>query len=73
MKALMVAGIVLLVLGIIFLVNEGISYRDREKVLDLGPIEAHKDVRKTIPMSPLFAGLLVAGGATLLVIGAKRA
>ena len=72
MKGTTIVGIVLLVLGAIFLINEGISYTDREKVLDIGPIEAHTNVRKTVPMSPLIAGLMLAGGTALLVLGSRR-
>jgi hypothetical protein len=73
MRTTAILGIVLALFGAMILLNEGLSYRTREKVLDIGPIEAHRDVRKTLPMSPALGALMLAGGATLLVIGMRRA
>ena len=46
-------GAILIVLGIVALVWGGISYTKREKVIDVGPIEASVDERKTIPLPPV--------------------
>ena len=64
-------GIVLIVLGIVALAYGGISYTRREKVLDLGPIEATAEKRHTIPMPPVLGGLALAGGVVLLIYGSK--
>jgi len=49
----------------------GISYTRREKVVDIGPIEATAEKRETIPLPPLLGGLALAGGVVLLIYGAK--
>lgn len=67
-----IVGVVLIVLGIIALVYGGISYTTREKVLDIGPIEATRETRKTVPLPPLLGGLALAGGVVLLIMGSKR-
>lgn len=72
MKAATLVGIVLIVIGIIGLVSGGLTYTRREKVLDVGPIEATAERRKTIPLPPLLGGLCVAGGIALIVVGARR-
>jgi hypothetical protein len=64
-------GIVLIVLGIVALVYGGISYTRREKVLDIGPIEATAEKRETIPLPPVLGGLALAGGVVLLIYGSK--
>lgn len=44
----------------------------REKIIDIGPIQATADTKKTIPLSPLLGGLALVGGIVLVVVGAKK-
>jgi hypothetical protein len=67
-----IAGIALIVLGVISLALGGINYTKREKVLDIGPIEATAERQKTIPLPPLLGGLALAGGIVLLIAGSKK-
>lgn len=67
MKATTLVGILLIVLGIVGLAYPRISYTTREKVVDLGPIEATKETKKSIPLPPILGGLSLAGGIVLLV------
>jgi hypothetical protein len=60
------------VIGIIALIYGGITYTRREKVLDIGPIEATAERRETIPLPPLLGGLCLAGGIVLIIVGARR-
>jgi hypothetical protein len=62
-----VVGLVLIVVGLVALLYGGISYTRREKVLDIGPIEATTETRETIPMSPVLGALALAGGVVLMV------
>ena len=72
MKSTTVLGILLAVLGVFALVYQGFSYTRQEKVLDVGPIHATRDDTQRVPLPPIFGGLALLGGATLLVIGAKQ-
>ena len=65
-------GILLIVVGLISLALGGISYTTREKVVDIGPIEATAERHKTIPLPPLLGGLALAGGVVLLIAGSKK-
>ena len=65
-------GVALIVLGVIALVYQGITYTTREKVVDLGPIKASVDKRKTIPLPPVLGAVALAAGVVLLVVGNKR-
>jgi len=67
-----VVGIALIVLGIVAFAYEGITYTSREKIIDIGPIQATADTQKTIPLSPLLGGLALVGGIVLVVVGAKK-
>jgi hypothetical protein len=63
-----IVGIVLIAFGIFALIAGGIQYIDRDKVLDIGPLEAHTEERKTIPLSPLVGILSVAAGVALVLV-----
>ena len=64
-------GYILIAFGIFALVMGGISYTDRDKVLDIGPVEAQVEHRETIPLSPIAGIAALAGGIALVVVGAR--
>jgi hypothetical protein len=68
-----IAGIVLIVVGLISLAYGGITYTSREKVLDIGPIEATAERNRTVPLPPLVGGAALVAGIGLLVLGSKKA
>jgi hypothetical protein len=72
MKASMIVGILLIVLGIVALGYEGITYTTREKVVDIGPLKASVEKKKTIPLSPLLGGAALVGGIVLVLAGSRR-
>ncbi len=72
MKSLILVGIVLVILGVVALCYHGITYTTREKVLQIGPLEATKKTEKTIPLPPLLGGVALAAGIVLIVLGAKK-
>jgi hypothetical protein len=72
MKASMIVGILLIVLGVVALGYEGISYTTREKVVDIGPLQASVEKKKTIPLSPVLGGAALLGGIVLVIAGARR-
>ena len=67
-----IVGIVLIVIGVISLAVGGINYTSREKVLDIGPLEATAETEKSIPLPPLLGGLALAGGVVLLIAGSRK-
>lgn len=69
---LKIIGIILIVLGVVALVFQGISYTKHEKVFDMGPIHATADNKKTIPLPPVLGGIALAGGIVLLFVGGKK-
>ena len=72
MKPIMLIGIVLIVLGVVALAYQGVTYTSREKIIDIGPIQATHETKKTIPLPPLLGGLALAGGIVLVIVGAKN-
>jgi len=67
MNAKTIIGIVLIVIGILALGYQGITYTTHKKVVDIGPIEATKKEDKTIPLPPIVGILALAGGVVVLV------
>ena len=67
-----IAGIVLIVLGIVALAYGGFSYTREKKVIDLGPLQATTKTRETVPIPPLLGGAAVVGGIVLLVAGSRK-
>ena len=65
-------GIALIVIGVMALAYQGISYTTRERVADIGPVEVTKETKKTIPLSPLLGGLALAGGVVLVAVAARK-
>jgi hypothetical protein len=72
MKAATVLGIALIVLGVLALAYQGITYSTREKVIDLGPLKASVDKEKTIPLPPILGALCLAGGVVLVIAGVRK-
>jgi hypothetical protein len=72
MGALRIIGVALLVLGLLALAYQGITYTKSEKVLEIGPITATKETKKTIPLPPVLGGAALVGGIVLLLAGARR-
>jgi drug/metabolite transporter (DMT)-like permease len=61
-----VLGLVLVVIGIIALAYQGISWTTHKKVVDLGPIQASKTEHHDIPLPPIVGVLALVGGIVVL-------
>jgi hypothetical protein len=72
MRAPLVAGVVLIVLGILILAYGGFSFTRREKVLDIGPVQATAERHERVPLPPILGGAAILGGVGLLVAGSRR-
>ncbi len=72
MKPVTLVGIALIILGVLALAYQGITYTTREKVIDLGPLKASVDKEKNIPLPPIVGVLALAGGVVLVIVGARK-
>lgn len=66
-----IAGIILIVIGLLSLAYQGINYTTHKKVLDIGPIQATKEEHKTIPLPPILGVVALVGGVVLLASGRR--
>jgi UDP-N-acetylmuramyl pentapeptide phosphotransferase/UDP-N-acetylglucosamine-1-phosphate transferase len=72
MTAARIAGIVLIVLGLVGVLWGGFSWTREKTVVDLGPIQARAQERRTIPIPPVAGGIAIVAGVVLLVVPARR-
>jgi len=66
-------AIALIVIGIIALAYQGITFTTREKDVDLGPVQISHSERHTVPLGPIAGAVALAGGIALLLAGNRRA
>jgi drug/metabolite transporter (DMT)-like permease len=73
MRPAVVVGILLIIVGVVGLAFGGFSFTRKEKVLDVGPIEASADKKESVPVPPILGALAIVGGVVLLASSARRA
>jgi uncharacterized membrane protein HdeD (DUF308 family) len=76
MKPAGIVGIILIVIGVVALAYQGITYttRQRERVVDLGPLKVDATVQRehTLPLPPILGVAALAGGVVLLIASSKK-
>ena len=72
MKPLVVTGIILILLGILALSYNRITYTTEEKIVEIGPLTATAEKEKSIPLPPILGGLALVAGAGMVAVGYKR-
>jgi len=68
------AGIILVVVGILAIVYQygGFTYTETKQDAQIGPLTIQHDETKTIPITPIVGGVLVAAGVAALFMGNRR-
>jgi uncharacterized membrane protein YidH (DUF202 family) len=69
MKAI---GVILIVIGLIALAYGGISWTDRDTVVDAGPLQIQTEDREGIPLPPVVGIVSVVAGLALVFAGGRR-
>ena len=72
MKVITIVGIILVAIGVISLIYQGVPLTTREKVVDFGPLQAYREKKKTIPLPPVIGVLAIAGGILMIVAGVRK-
>lgn len=65
-------GIVLIVVGILALALPYITFTKKEKVLDIGPIEAVAEKQESVPISPIIGLVVLVAGAGIVIATVVR-
>lgn len=76
MKAPVIVGILLIIVGVVALAYGGFSFttQEKKKVLDLGPIQVDATVekQKSVPLPPILGVAALAGGVVLVIVGSRK-
>ena len=64
-------GLILIGLGVIGLLYGGITYNKKEKVIDIGDLEASVTKKERLPFPPIAGGAAVLVGALLILVDRK--
>jgi len=73
MKPLPLAALILVILGVVALTYQGITYTTREQTIDLGPLQITAERTRTIPMVPVLGVIALAGGIALYFVARRQA
>lgn len=67
-----IVGIILIVLGILALVYQGIQYTTKEKIIDIGALKVTANKKRTIPLPPIVGGVAVVAGIVMIVLDRRK-
>ena len=72
MRAMLILGVFLFIVGVAALVWPAFTYTTTEEVLDVGPVEVTTEDRERVEFPPLLGLGVAAAGVALIVIGSRR-
>lgn len=65
-------GVVLIVVGIAMMIFTGFNFTEKEKVVDIGPLEITKENEKHVGWPTYAGGIVAVAGVALLISGLKK-
>jgi len=72
MKPRTLIASILIALGIMAFVYQGITYKTRETAIDLGPLQVTTERTRTLPIPPIVGAVALVSGIVLLFVGGSR-
>ena len=72
MRTNTIIAIILIAVGIVSFAYQGITYKSKEKVVDIGPVEVTSEKTKTLPLPPIVGAIALVGGIVLLITDRKK-
>jgi hypothetical protein len=72
MKPLIMIGLILVLVGGLFLAYQGFTYVTHEKVIDAGPVQVTAEKQNFVYLPPILGAVTLGAGVVLMVIGASR-
>jgi len=67
-----IAGLALVALGMVILLWGGIFWRDRDTVLDTGPLKVETSERRGVALPPLLGAAVLVAGIVLVLVPNRR-
>jgi hypothetical protein len=72
MKNLLLASILMIILDVVALTYQGITYTTTERAIDIGPWQITAERTHTIPLLPILGVTAIIGGVVLLVASRRK-
>ena len=72
MKNLLLASFLMIILGLVALTYQGITYTTTEKAIDIGPLQITAERTHTNPLLPILGVTAIVGGVVLLVVSRRK-
>jgi len=72
MKTKTLIASILIALGIMAFVYQGITYKTRETAFNLGSLQVTTERTRTLPIPPIAGAVALVGGLVLLFVGSSR-
>lgn len=72
MTAMRIAGLALVVVGIVALVWGGVFWTDRDTLIDAGPLTVTTAQREGVALPPIVGAIALVGGIVMLVMSARK-
>jgi UDP-N-acetylmuramyl pentapeptide phosphotransferase/UDP-N-acetylglucosamine-1-phosphate transferase len=66
------AGIILIIIGVIALIYQGFSFTETKKDAQLGPIEIQHNETHSVPIPPIVGGIFIVGGVAALALSGRN-
>lgn len=66
-----IAGLILIILGVIAVAYGGFEFAYSDKIIDAGPLQVSVTKHRSVPIAPILGVLALAGGLGLLVVGIR--
>ena len=73
MKGMAVAGIVLILIGVVGFAVGRFSYTTDKTVLDIGSMQLSASEKHSVPIPDIAAGIAIVAGLVLVVMGSRKA
>jgi len=67
-----IAGIVLVIVGVVILLWGGVFWTDRDTIVDVGELEVTTESREGVAVPPILGGAALVAGILLLVLPQRR-
>lgn len=71
MKSSVIAGVLLIALGVLALVYKNVSYTSQETVLQIGSLKATTETEKNIPIPNVLGIVAIIAGVVVIAVGSR--
>ena len=68
-----IAGIVLIILGVMALIYQGFTYTETKQDAQIGSLKIQHNETETVPLPPIVGGVFIAAGVAALFISGRKA